>query len=68
MWLFKQKLGVSVKIVIRIPVALPNQTTRAPEGCLTSYYTAHNYFMKLYAAENHSSSVDDNFRMFKKEN
>lgn len=64
-WLFKRYLSGPVETVLKTRVALPTETDKSKEGCLTSFLVIMNYLLKLPGKDENIASVHANVRSFK---
>lgn len=65
MWLFEHYLNRPVESVINARFALPAETARAQNGCLTSYFAIINWLLKRYEIDKNITIVDTDIRAYK---
>lgn len=66
-WLFKLHLNGPVDSVIKVRVAIPAETAKAKEMCLTLYSAITNYLLNRYATSDNIAIVDSKIRTFKQD-
>lgn len=67
MWPFKHCQSGAIEAVNKVYAALPIDTFKAREGCLSSYSAIVNYLLKPYAMDDDIAIVDVNIRTYKKQ-